>query len=99
MLNQPDTERYMRMVHQLQDEAAKLVRKLDRLADHSQQAVANFSQDGTFSQEDCEAINPLQLSIINKLADLNTRAGILRGDSFYFLDEGMNEGDSPPCNC
>lgn len=99
MLNQPDTERYLSQIQKIREEAEKVVRKIDRLEGFAQEAVIEFNENGTFSQQNCEDMNPLQLSINRKLADLTIRASILRGDSWYFLDEGMQEGDSPPCDC
>lgn len=99
MLNTPNTERYRSQIEKMQDAVAQLGGQLQALQMFADVAIEEFNVDGAFSMQSCVDINPLQLEINKGIFDLSMRAGILRGDSWYFLNEGVNEGDSPPCDC
>ena len=98
-LNQPDIEKFLKQSSQLEARAYKLAHKATKQRELAEKAAEEFRAAGEFSQETCEAMVPLSVNIIKKSADITSREGVFRGYSWFFLNEGMSEGDGSPCDC
>jgi len=99
MLNQPDIERWNSQIEKMQDEVAKLGGRLQKIQVLGDVATTEFDADGSFSMQSCADLNPQRKALLKEIFDLGVRAGVWSGDSWYFLEQGVNEGDSPPCDC
>jgi hypothetical protein len=99
MLNQPDPQKFVNQAREIADRAERASSLARKQLLGAEIGAAEFINNGEFSQQTCEAMNERNLKIDRKLADLSTRNAILRGYSWYFLNEGMSEGDGSPCDC
>ena len=98
MINQPDPERHIRQVESMQDVSAKIGGVLQTLEAVTEQALLEYNADG-ITMETCEKSVRTHRELHRLVYDLSLRMGVNYGESWYFLPEGANEGDLPPCEC
>jgi hypothetical protein len=98
-LNQPDIEKFLKQARLIEVKAHKLATAATRQREFAEAAALEFADNGEFSQATCEAMVPLSVEIARRSASLAPRQGVFRGYSWFFLPDGVQEGDSPPCEC
>ena len=97
-LRQPDPEKHLQKVEELQDLAAKIVGELQLLQETSENGTIEFSTTGV-TPETCEAAVKSYRELSKNTAKLFYGLGVNQGQAAFFLAPGASEGTVPPCNC
>lgn len=98
-LNQPDPEKLQEQVEDMQDLTAKLAGLLQNHQRIIDAGVLEFATDEGVSSETCAAAMANFDNMRRLAARLSYKIAVQNGQAWFFLPVGINEGDSPPCEC